>query len=178
MPKFFTDEQIVGSFQNFYKEHGRYPNVSDTKLFKNLPSFRTLDRRYGGVVNFRKMFNLEYTDGRSSSGKALKTKNTNEIVRQGAGKLERLLKSKFEANNVIGRSGGYKFKIITETGPLYCDYFYTTNFSSKLSKYRNKKENILLVTFNDIIPEHKPLPQNIKLITIQDETLTTTNRSI
>lgn len=67
-----TKEDIKKGFEMFYREHGRYPTVQEIDAYQHLPSARTLQRKYGGAVSFRKELGLETTDfttGKARSGK-------------------------------------------------------------------------------------------------------------
>lgn len=70
-----TKEDIKKGFEMFYKEHGRYPTVQEIDAYPHLPSSRTLQRKYGGAVPFRKELGLEttnFTTGKARSGKMKK----------------------------------------------------------------------------------------------------------
>ncbi len=74
--KKYTPQSIVDGFKQFYAEHGRYPNALDTKNSDYLPNMKTIERRYGGVIAFRKQFGLADPDGYYDSRSSSKNKET------------------------------------------------------------------------------------------------------
>lgn len=50
--------EIKAGLNHFYKEHGRYPTVTEIDAYSYLPASRTLQRRFSGVIGARKELHL------------------------------------------------------------------------------------------------------------------------
>ncbi len=64
----WTIEKVKEGFEKFYNLYDRYPTAYDVDDFEFLPSSRQIQRRFGGLVNLRKILNLaikNYTKGKS-----------------------------------------------------------------------------------------------------------------
>jgi hypothetical protein len=61
-------EELKSGLEHFYKEHNRYPTASEVDKYMYLPSARSIERRFGGLVALRETLKLgkEY-DFRSGS---------------------------------------------------------------------------------------------------------------
>lgn len=72
----WTLEDIKRGFELFYKEQNRYPTSQELDNFEFLPSSRSIQRRFGGLVSLRKELKLtgssDYTKGEHSSKRAQK----------------------------------------------------------------------------------------------------------
>lgn len=75
MTKKYTDEQIVQAFKSFYTAHGRYPAQCDLRHSENLPDSKTLERRFGGIVAFRKQHDMGDDLRKSEARSAAISKN-------------------------------------------------------------------------------------------------------
>ncbi len=73
----WTKDQIKAGFLSFYALHGRYPTSHEIDAYPHLPSARSLQRSFGGLVAVRKeLFPQEisnYTLGTHRSAVAKKT---------------------------------------------------------------------------------------------------------
>lgn len=58
----WTLEELKNGLELFYKEHGKYPTSPEIDAFAYLPSARSIERRFGGVVALRKKLNLSGQD--------------------------------------------------------------------------------------------------------------------
>ena len=52
-------EDLKSGFEQFYKVHKRYPTSRETDNFEFLPTSRSIQRRFGGLVETRKVLNLK-----------------------------------------------------------------------------------------------------------------------
>ena len=59
----YTKEDIIKNINIFIEKYKKEPSSHDFKRIHNLPNKKTIERRFGGLVNFRKEFNL-YPDHR------------------------------------------------------------------------------------------------------------------
>lgn len=77
MSKKYTDEQIVEAFKSFNTAHGRYPAQCDLRSNPNLPDSKTLERRFGGIVAFRKKHDMGDDLRKGEARSAAISKNMN-----------------------------------------------------------------------------------------------------
>ncbi|MDP3726375.1 MAG: hypothetical protein Q8R36_04225 [bacterium] len=54
----WTLNEIKTGFQKFYEIHGRYPTSREIDVFEYLPSSRSIQRRFGGLVSVREALGL------------------------------------------------------------------------------------------------------------------------
>jgi len=70
----WTLESTAKGLEEFYRQNKRYPTAQEIDEFKYLPAARTIQRRFGGLVNLRKQLNLkgqsDFTRGKHSSERA------------------------------------------------------------------------------------------------------------
>jgi hypothetical protein len=52
-------EELRAGLENFNTEHGRYPTAPEIDTYPYLPSARTIERRFGGVIGLRKTLGLD-----------------------------------------------------------------------------------------------------------------------
>lgn len=116
MSKNYTEEEIVEGFKKFHLHNGRFPAQADLRATEYLPDAKTLERRYGGIVSFRKKFNL---------GGDLRKGVTNASKRTDAyHELEHFLVAKFGRINVHS-NGGFLLFTLSSTTPIIIDVFYS-----------------------------------------------------
>ncbi len=51
-------KDLKSGFEKFYELHGRYPASHEIDIFKYLPSSRSIQRRFGGLVSVRKALGI------------------------------------------------------------------------------------------------------------------------
>jgi len=70
----WTRSQISAGLQKFYEVYGRYPTSREIDAFEYLPSARSIQRKYGGLISIRKELipesHADYTKGAYRSAKA------------------------------------------------------------------------------------------------------------
>ena len=70
----WTLENVKDGFEKFYTEHNRYPTAEEFDTFPFLPSSRTIQRKFGGLVQLRKQLKLkgqhDFREGDHSSNRA------------------------------------------------------------------------------------------------------------
>lgn len=54
----WTLERIQDGLKKFHKEHGRYPTATEFDEFPYLPRAKTIERRFGGLIELRKQLKL------------------------------------------------------------------------------------------------------------------------
>ena len=69
-------EELKAGLENFYTKNGRYPTAPEVDVHPYLPSARTIERSFGGLVELRKILNLDtqtdFREGAHSSERAHK----------------------------------------------------------------------------------------------------------
>src|SRR3989344_6851836 len=67
-------EELEVGLRHFYDAHGRYPTSSEVDVYDYLPSARSIERRFGGLVALRKKLGLgaehDFRAGAHSSARA------------------------------------------------------------------------------------------------------------
>lgn len=69
----WTLDNVISGFKHFYSENKRWPIGVDMKDCEYLPTVKTLERNFGGIVNIRKEIGIEnadFTRGKTRSKKA------------------------------------------------------------------------------------------------------------
>lgn len=81
-------EDLREGLMNFYKEYQRFPTATEVDTYSYLPSARTIERSFGGLVALRKQLGLDtqpdFRSGKHSSERAYK-------IGQRAHKVERMV---------------------------------------------------------------------------------------
>lgn len=54
----WTLDELRAGFEHFYKEHSRYPTAHEIDAYTYLPSARSIERRFGGLVALRTLLKL------------------------------------------------------------------------------------------------------------------------
>ena len=165
----WTQEEILAGFEHFYNEYGRYPTANEVDYYTYLPSARTIERNFGGLVSFRKEIKQDgqddYRKGEHSSKRAStinKRSNTTE----------------FEIYNILIKQFGKEFVhreylfsydartradffVYTMNGNFCVDVFYPSDIrnlmgcvNSKIKKYRKPDTldyPVIFLNLNDTI---------------------------
>lgn len=58
----WTLDKLKEGFESYYKKYGKYPTAPEVDDFPDLPTFRNIQRYYGGLRNLRKLMGLEVHD--------------------------------------------------------------------------------------------------------------------
>lgn len=83
----WTIKEIEAGLRQFYKDNNRYPTATEIDTYEYLPSSRTLERSFGGIVEIRKNLNLgeehDFRRGSHSSKRAhIINKRSNKLEQQ------------------------------------------------------------------------------------------------
>jgi hypothetical protein len=74
----WTVEEVKRGLEEFYQSHHRYPTATEVDAFPYLPSARSIERSFGGLVNLRKKLNLDdQTDFRNGQHSSKRARNIN-----------------------------------------------------------------------------------------------------
>jgi len=171
--KGWTIEQLSGGLQLFYKKYGHYPTSKEVDAFEFLPSSRSIQRRFGGMVELRKTLKLggqdDYTKGAHSSLRAEKiNKRAHEMEQEvydfliaGFG-IEFVHREYFFTDDHRTRMD---FFVYYKGGGFSVDVFYPEDrhnligcLNSKLKKYNDNlllEYPVIFLQMNDSIKEEE-----------------------
>lgn len=190
-----SDEEVLNiiktEFENFLKQTGRYPTTQEIDAGKNMPSSRSMQRRFGGVQKVREMLGMEITNYTKGESRAAKAKICNERSVTTEDKTLQILLNVFpiqtihqQAKYSLKLNNRCDFLVYNKTSDFYIDVFYTENILNlnsilniKLLKYETikdkpvyfivdglNKKDIIIKLENKV----KYLPDNFKVITLDD----------
>lgn len=78
--------ELRAGLENFNAKNGRYPTASEVNAYLYLPSARTIERSFGGLVELRKTLGLnsqvDFREGAHSSARAIKINTRAHHVEQ------------------------------------------------------------------------------------------------
>lgn len=193
--KFWTIEKVKDGFENFFKINGRYPTAHDIDDFEHLPSSRQIQRRFGGLVELRKILKLEINHYGKGISRSVLTSSANLLGKKCEQIVLELLKEVFDEKFIHIEKpveGNYKnrfdFYVYTKPENFAIDAFGSNdardlinNFNIKKAKYlmsNNIKESLYFVYIGDNIDRKKlnvwyekrrdKLPRNWKLLDLNE----------
>jgi hypothetical protein len=91
---------IQQKIEKFYQENQRYPLARDFDNTAYLPSARTIQRKYGGLVALKKDMGLTETDARTGTQRVDKAKAINERNNKIEAQFTKDLKNKMDVRNI------------------------------------------------------------------------------
>ena len=145
-------EDVQEGLEHFYNEHERYPTAQEFDAFTYLPSSRTIQRRFGGLVGLRKELKLkgqkDFTKGKHSSSRA---HTINKRARKTEQEVYRYLSNQFGVQFVHreyllsdDQRKRTDFLVYYKKGTFSVDVFYARDrhnligcLNSKLRKYND-----------------------------------------
>lgn len=160
--KNWTIEDIADGFEHFYKLNKKYPTAQEIDAFKFLPSARSIQRKFGGVVAVREHLKLsgqhDFTKGKHSSQRALKI---NRRAHETEKEVYQYLVNKFGKHFVHrehfvldDKRTRMDFLVNYKGGSFYIDIFYPNSrqnligcLNSKMNKYKSDLMNSMPVIF-------------------------------
>lgn len=149
----WTIENVASGFEHFYKLNKKYPTAQEIDSFEFLPSARSIQRKFGGVVAVRKHLNLscqhDLTKGAHSSKRAFKI---NQRAQDTEKEVYRYLVNRFGTHFVHreyflfdDRRTRIDFYVYHKGGEFSIDVFYPDSrnnligcLNSKMKKYDNE----------------------------------------
>ena len=154
----WTKETLGEAFDRYHAEYGRYPTWKEIDRCPYLPSTRTIQRRIGGLVEFRKILGLEnpnYATGKKRSEIGIKS---NEISKEVELKAKSILVGRFGEVSVHreepisdGSKTRYDFVVYLENGKIGIDVFYSDELhdinKNIYMKIRNSYKNLSIPTY-------------------------------
>lgn len=158
----WKDEELRAGLENFYTKHGRYPTAPEVDAHPYLPSARTIERRFGGLVELRKSLGLDtqsdFREGAHSSARAHKINTRAHMIEQD---VYEYLKGRF-GKQFVHREYFFlddkrtraDFFVYDSTSGFCVDVFYPSDrrnligcLNSKLAKYQGPQMNQYPVIF-------------------------------
>ncbi|MFA6416032.1 MAG: hypothetical protein WCW56_00920 [Candidatus Paceibacterota bacterium] len=149
----WTIEELSAGLTKFFEEHGRYPTGPEVDRYQYLPSARSIERRFGGIVQLRQTLKLDsqadFRSGQHSADRARmigqrahKTENVvNDFLVERFGK-EFVHREYFFVDDKRTRAD---FFVYDKTGGFCVDVFYPGSkrnlqgcLNSKLDKYTSE----------------------------------------
>ena len=167
----WTLEELSLGFQHFHNEYKRYPTASEVDTYPYLPSARSIERRFGGLVELRRKLKLETQfDLRSGKHSAERASKINSRAHSVESRVYEFLQSIF-GKEFIHRE--YFFTddkrtradfFIYDTQEGFCvDVFYPSDrrnligcLNSKLLKYHSeymRQYPVIFLQMNEDIPQ-------------------------
>lgn len=166
----WTLDKIKEGFISFYNEFGHYPTSTEIDGYKDLPSSRQIQRKFGGLPNLRKQLGiggqLDYTKGQHSSDRANKINTrAHKIEKEVYNYLISMFGLSFVHREFFfndDRRTRTDFYVYHKTGTFSVDTFYPSTIrnlnhclNSKLASYKGLeiKYPIIFLMMNESISE-------------------------
>ena len=168
-----TLEELSAGLERFYSEHGRYPTAPDIDVYPYLPSARSIERSFGGVIQLREHLKLDtqsdFRSGKHSTERAYKINSrahkievvVYEFLKSIFGK-EFVHREYFFSDDMRTRAD---FFVYDKNKGFCVDVFYPSDkrnltgcLNSKLLKYHSKymrQYPIIFLQMNESIPQEK-----------------------
>jgi hypothetical protein len=164
----WTHDELRDGMEEFYKEHGRYPTGPEVDKYSYLPSARSIERSFGGLIALRDALKLtgqnDFRTGAYSAERAHtigdRANKTEQIVyeflTEKFGK-ELVHREYFFADDARTRAD---FFVYDASGNFCVDVFYPSNYrnltgclNSKLQKYTAERLGNYPVIFLQMNPD-------------------------
>lgn len=95
-PEVWTLEKVKNGFEKFYEMFNRYPTAYDVDDFDFLPSSRQIQRKFGGLVNLKKILGLKVENYNKGKERSIKVADFNARGRKHENQIFNLLKVNFD----------------------------------------------------------------------------------
>lgn len=167
-------EELKAGFENFYAKHGHYPTAPEVDADSCLPSARTIERSFGGIVGLRKTLGLlnaqsDMRTGAHSSKRASMINSRAHLVEQEVYTyLEKLFGRQFVHREYFfldDKRTRADFFVYDSAEGFCVDVFYPSDrrnlvgcLNSKLAKYQGLQMNQYPVIF---LQMNKDMDQSI-----------------
>lgn len=160
----WTSESIKDGLERFNKENGHFPTALEIDKTTYLPSSRQIQRRFGGLVSFRKLSGhkiIDFGSGRERSGIA---------TQAGA----RGLSGEREVEKVLVRHFGEEFVHVEKRWGLLkqrLDFFvYNSKNNFGVDVISPSSIHSLIVNINMKIPRYSEFPYELYFVVVGLET--------
>jgi len=187
-------DNIVCGFEHFRQLHGRYPMSHDLTTCEYLPNVKTLNRKFGSLINIRKQLGIHESDLRVGTHRSNISKKIGERGFNAEQNLYSTLISKFHEPFVHNQSRvvvnkkhlKVDFLVFHKHGKFAVDVFhpeserghFSTNVSVKYRTYADFPFTFFLVVANEEVGQSQinentsraiaHRPDNISLIRMDD----------
>lgn len=186
----WTIEKIKDGFEKFRREHGRLPIAPEIDRLDYLPSFRQIQRKFGGLETLRSVLGYEETNFGKGKYRSQIAFRTNKKGREVELELEKTLRRKFNevfvhTERIFDDSKNrVDFFVYSPSGNFGIDVFYTEtiqdlqkNINVKIDKYLKFPYQLFLVVANSKFlqdqldlysrDKRKKLPPNALILTME-----------
>lgn len=155
-------EELRAGLENFYEKNGRYPTAPEVDSHPYLPSARSIERKFGGLVELRKVLSLDtqadFREGAHSSERAYKI---NARAHKNEQEVSKFLEERF-GKHFVHREYFFlddkrtraDFFVYDKASGFCVDVFYPSDrrnligcLNSKLAKYQGLQMNQYPVIF-------------------------------
>ncbi len=169
----WTLEQLKAGLENFNTKHGHYPTAPEIDAHPYLPSARTIERKFGGVIGLRKDLGLDtQSDLREGAHSSKRASTINAQARKVKKEVLTYLSKVFGGQSVHreyffldDKRTRADFYVDDSQGGFCVDVFYPSDrrnltgcLNSKLEKYQALQMNQYPVIF---LQMNKELDQSI-----------------
>lgn len=164
-------EELKAGLENFYEKHGRYPTAPEVDTHPFLPSARSIERRFGGLVEIRKILGLDtQADFRAGAHSSKRAYMINTRAHQNEQEVYTFLIERF-GKHFVHREYFFlddkrtraDFFVYDKMGEFCVDVFYpkdrrnlTGCLNSKLMKYIGSQMNqypVIFLQMNNELPQ-------------------------
>lgn len=169
----WTLEELSAGLEHFYSEHGKYPTAPDIDKYPYLPSARSIERSFGGVIQLRKHLKLDtQPDLRSGKHSTERAYRINSRAHEIEATVYEFLKSIF-GKEFVHREYFFSddmrtradFFIYDKNKGFCVDVFYPSDkrnltgcLNSKLLKYHSeymRQYPVIFLQMNESIPQER-----------------------
>ena len=184
-------ENLKDGLQYFFDKNNRYPSVKEVDTFEYLPTGRTIQRTFGGIVELRRVLglntSLNFSSGemRSNTARVADTRARQYEERFYFELISKIPEVRVHEHKIIrpGDTAADFFVYTSDNDGIVIDLFYAVDMHSlagvvniKMKKYLNVKQNVYFVLVgNDDISQRQidekiynrknKLPEHIKVLT-------------
>lgn len=164
----WSKDELLAGFRYFYELNGRFPTAHEIDAFKYLPSSRSIQRTYGGLVKLRsELLPTETANFTKGSQRSLTAKRTFANGRTYEREFYEYLTNQFEEIAV------HEHKLI-RPGDVSCDFFiYLTENSGAVVDIFYAESMLNLVNIVNIkLRRYKLITPETYLVAVGNEVLT------
>ncbi len=169
--KSWTLEEIAEGLKHFFKQNNRYPTAHEFDAYPYLPSGRTIQRSFGGLIELRRVLKLKsQNDFRTGQHSTERAKTISERAHKTENVVYGFLQDKF-GKQFVHREYFFTddkrtradFFVYDSEGGICVDVFYPSNkanltgcLNNKLDKYKSeymRQYPVIFLQMNDDIKQ-------------------------
>lgn len=167
----WTLDELRAGLEHFFTEHNRYPTGPEVDAYPYLPSARSIERRFGGLVALRRTLGLKGQDDfRTGAHSAERARKIGQRAHTTEQKVYEFLSERF-GQELVHREYFFTddartradFFVFDNSGNFCVDVFYASDYrnltgclNSKLGKYHSlymRKYPVIFLQMNDELGE-------------------------